>query len=434
MDTITASTLFQHIERHPTLPVEAVVKADLLRCGLAFEEAALAAPRNGKSGEHQPKSYFIFSFNMVKQGELDAVQSFKAPEEIALSGGALGLRRTIVSVRLNPHSPYVVKLVEGRRVLTLGSEMLSEVTFPEMPAHYGELLADGKRVAEIAPVIEWGYLIYLTIFRICQYFGEKEECQFCDINHNYRQQLAVGRPYTGIKKIEEILRALEFIHRLDRKAEAYTVTGGSITSKLAGQTEVEFYTSYVEAIENRFPNRWLGKVVTQAWPKEDVRTLKAAGAKIYHPNYEVWDPKIFAAYSPGKDRHVGRDTWIRRVVEAAEVFEPSMVIPNFVAGIEMAKPFGFTDVEEAVASTAEGLHFFMSHGVVPRFTTWCPEPTTPLGKENPGGASLEYHLRLLEVYRDTLAEHRLKPPPGYGEPGPGKAVFSVSAFMDVLPG
>ena len=196
---------------------------------------------------------------------------------------------------------------------------------------------------------------------------------------------------------------------------------------------MEFYTEYVEAIERRFPNRWIGKVVTQAWPKADVQRLKDAGAKIYHPNYEVWDPELFAAYSPGKHRYIGREEWIRRVVEAAEVFEPSRVIPNFVAGIEMAKPDGFTDVERAIASTREGLAYFMSHGVVPRFTTWCPEPTTPLGKLNPGGASLEYHLRLLEVYRDTLASFRLPPPPGYGEPGPGKAVFSVSPFMDVLP-
>jgi hypothetical protein len=104
-----------------------------------------------------------------------------------------------------------------------------------------------------------------------------------------------------------------------------------------------------------------------------------------------------------------------------------------VAGIEMAKPYGYTDVEKAVASTQQGLEYFMSHGVVPRFTTWCPEPTTPLGKLNPDGASLEYHLRLLEVYRDTLASFKLPAPPGYGEPGPGKAIFSVSPFMDVLP-
>jgi hypothetical protein len=51
---------------------------------------------------------------------------------------------------------------------------------------------------------------------------------------------------------------------------------------------------------------------------------------------------------------------------------------------------------------------------------------------NPEGAPLEYHLRLLEVYRDTVERHHLAPPPGYGQAGPGRAVFSVSPFMDVL--
>jgi hypothetical protein len=98
----------------------------------------------------------------------------------------------------------------------------------------------------------------------------------------------------------------------------------------------------------------------------------------------------------------------------------------------MAKPFGFATVDEAIASTAEGLDYFMSRGVTPRFTTWCPEPATPLGRDNPEGAPLEYHIRLLEVYRETLEKHGLKPPPGYGVAGPGNAVFSVSSFMDTL--
>lgn len=423
--------LLQHIDAHPTLPVEAILKADILRRGLSF--AADALQPMGNHAEHQPKSYFIFSFNMVHQSQLDSDQQWKTPEEIALTGGELALRRTIISVRLNPQSPYKVTLREGERWLTVDGKPLAQVELPPMPAHYHERLPDGKRAAEIAPVIEWGYLIYLTIFRICQYFGEKEECQFCDINHNYREQIAAGRPYTGVKEVEDILTALEFLAATSDRAKAYTITGGSITSKLAGKTEVEFYTQYVEAIERRFPGRWIAKVVTQAWPKAEVQRLKDAGTKIYHPNYEVWDANLFAAYSPGKNRYIGRDEWIRRVLEAAEVFSPSHVIPNFVAGIEMAKPHGFIDVEKAIDSTREGLEYFMSHGIVPRFTTWCPEPTTPLGKLNPDGASLEYHLRLLETYRDTLLSFRLPPPPGYGDPGPGKAVFSVSPFMDVLP-
>jgi hypothetical protein len=108
------------------------------------------------------------------------------------------------------------------------------------------------------------------------------------------------------------------------------------------------------------------------------------------------------------------------------------VIPNFVAGIEMAGPVGFTTVDEAIASTQEGLDFFMSHGISPRFTTWCPEPLSILGREQQG-APLEYHVCLLRAYRDTRARYGLPSPPGYGEPGLGRAVFSVSSFMDVLP-
>jgi hypothetical protein len=98
----------------------------------------------------------------------------------------------------------------------------------------------------------------------------------------------------------------------------------------------------------------------------------------------------------------------------------------------MAKPFGFEGIDAAIASTVEGLDWFMSRGITPRFTTWCPEPTTPLGRDNPGGAPLEYHVRLLGAYRETLERHGLQPPPGYGTPGAGNAVFSVSSFMDVL--
>jgi hypothetical protein len=419
---------------HPTLPREAVLKADLLRTGIRFEDDALisVATENGAAREHQPKSYFIFSFDMVRQKELDETQKWHAPEEIALTGGPWNLRRTIVSTRLNPASPYRVASRDATLWLHVDETPVAEVGLRDLPPYYREKLPDGRPVAEIAPVIEWGYLVYLTVFRVCQYFGAKEECQFCDINNNYRQLIQEGRPYTGVKSVADVLAALERIDATDTFSRAYTITGGSVTSLLQGKNEVEFYSQYVEAIENRFPGRWISKVVTQAWPIEDVKRLKAAGAQIYHPNYEVWDSNLFPKICPGKTRYIGRDEWIRRIVDAAEVFGPAHVIPNFVGGVEMAQPYGYTEVEDAIRSTTEGLNFFMSKGITPRFTTWCPEPMTPLGDANPDGAPLEYHLRLLETYRDTLRSYNLAPPPGYGEAGPGKAVFSVSPFMDVL--
>lgn len=75
----------------------------------------------------------------------------------------------------------------------------------------------------------------------------------------------------------------------------------------------------------------MGKIVSQAWEIEDCKKFKEAGIQVYHPNYEVWDKNLFQKICPGKEAYIGRDNWIRRVVDSAEVFGPSYVIPNFVA-------------------------------------------------------------------------------------------------------
>ena len=396
------------ISRYPGVPPEAVLKEDLLRTGMAFDASALS---DNLEGEVKPKSYFIFSFDQKPLAELGEAARRRPPEELALTGGPYGLRRTIVSVRVNPTSPYSVAGTEdGRLVLSVDGHPLADVHLPPMPEYYRHTLANGKTVMETAPTIQWGYLVYLTVLRLCQYFGAKEECEFCDINHNWRQHKREGRPYTGVKQVEDVLEALALIDRYDTTgtSKAYTISGGSVTSTVDGVGEAEFYGRYVQAIEERFPGRWIGKVVAQALPREDVQRYRDYGISIYHPNYEVWDRRLFEIVCPGKERYVGREEWHRRILDAAEVFGPRNVIPNFVAGIEMARPFGFDHVEDAIASTAEGLDFFMSRGVTPRFTTWCPEPATPLGRDNPEGAPLEYHIRLLETYRETLERHGLE--------------------------
>jgi hypothetical protein len=418
--------------RFPHVPREAILKEDLLRTGIAFAPAALT---ENESGEVKPKSYFIFSFDHRPLKELGEAALRRPPEEVSLTGGPFGLRRTIVSVRVNPSSPYrIAPDAEGELHLLLDDVPFADVELPPMPEYYRHRLANGKSVMEIAPTIQWGYLIYLTVLRLCQYFGAKEECQFCDINHNWRQHKQVGRPYTGVKPVEEVIEALGIIDRYDAagSSHAYTLTGGSVTSEVEGLKEAEFYGRYARAIEEAFPGRWVGKVVAQALPRDEARIFKEYGIQIYHPNYEVWDERIFKLVSPGKERYVGRKEWHRRILDAREIFGPRNVIPNFVAGVELAQPHGFTTIDEAISSTAEGLDYFMSRGVTPRFTTWCPEPTTPLGRANPEGAPLEYHVRLLEVYRETLEKYGHRPPPGYGPPGPGRAVFSVSSFMDTL--
>lgn len=413
-----------HKTAYADLPFEVVIKQDLLRLGIAFSKEAFI------SSDYKTKDYFIFSFDKIPLAEMQQGENWHAPEEIKFYGGESEFLPTVVSVRIAPQSPYRVGLHKNIPALFYNDVYIADVMYPPVPEYYKLDYNMEKPINEIAPVIEWGYLIYLTVFRHCQYFGKEEECMFCDINHNWRQQKKSGRPYTGVKSIEHILEAMAGIDKADSTAKAYTITGGSVVTQLQQKKEVEFYAQYAEAINKKFPRRWISKVVTQAFELDDCKRLKDADVQIYHPNYEVWDKLLFAKFCPGKERFVGRDNWIRRVVDSAKIFGSENVIPNFVGGVEMAEGHGFSDVDKAVASTLEGLDFFMSNGISPRFTTWCPEPYTALAESKI--PPLEYYLKLLRGYKATHTKYNLPVPPGYGPAGVGKAVFSVSAFMDVL--
>jgi len=199
--------------RFAHVPREAVLKEDLLRTGIAFEESALT---DNLDGEVKPKSYFIFSFDQKPLAALGEAAKRRPPEEIALTGGPYELRRTIVSVRVNPDSPYRARRGESETLqLSLEGRDIADIGLPPMPEYYRHALSNGKTVMETAPTIQWGYLVYLTVLRLCQYFGAKEECGFCDINHNWRQHKREGRPYTGVKPVADVLEALALIDRYD---------------------------------------------------------------------------------------------------------------------------------------------------------------------------------------------------------------------------
>ena len=156
----------------------------------------------------------------------------------------------------------------------------------------------------------------------------------------------------------------------------------------------------------------------------DVNLVEAVNMALAHALEH--DPSVVLM---GEDIGVNGGVF-RATVGLQARFGPQRVIPNFVGGVEMASPHGFTDIDRAVASTTEGLEFFMSKGIIPRFTTWCPEPTSDLGRQV--GPPLEYFVKLLHAWRTVFEHHELSAPPGYGRPGVGSAEFSVSAFMDVI--
>ena len=72
----------QLAQRYDDVPVEAIVKEDLLRRGMAWSPESLEA-----AARYKPKAYVIFSFDMVPISAMDQDESRKAPEEARLSAG-----------------------------------------------------------------------------------------------------------------------------------------------------------------------------------------------------------------------------------------------------------------------------------------------------------------------------------------------------------
>ncbi|MDP2726851.1 MAG: radical SAM protein, partial [Dehalococcoidia bacterium] len=141
-----------------------------------------------------------------------------------------------------------------------------------------------------------------------------------------------------------------------------------------------------------------------------------------------WEPHLFKALCPGKERRVGRDEWLRRLLEAVEVFGRGNVNTHMVAGIELAQPYGFSEVGRAVESTSQGLDFLMEHGVLPTMQSWICEPGSSLAGHPL--ITLDYFIQIDRNWYQIWKEHGL--PAGFmGPVGPGQATWALSAFRDM---
>ena len=136
-----------------------------------------------------------------------------------------------------------------------------------------------------------------------------------------------------------------------------------------------------------------------------MKHYRAAGVDCHHSNMEVWEKRLFEWINPCKNRRVGWDGWVRSMIDEVDIFGEGNVRPNFVGGVEMAKPDGFETVAEAVKSTSDGVDLMMSHGIIPRFNQWRREPGSNLGSQwNQPPIPLEYYLQLMGNYYNSWRE------------------------------
>jgi len=413
-------------QRYPDVPREVIVKEDLLREGVVFSPEAAV-------GRH---TYQLFSWERQQTEATEAV-SIRVPNFIEISGGLYNLRRTRVRARLTDRSPYSVEMREGTPTLCAQGLPLAPLhPYPPQPAYYDKTFPDGTRYGDLVQTQGGSNNAYVLAFNSCQYWGPKEECRFCDINENFRLKRALGqyqqaRPFKDPVQVGEVLAEVfcgeewtaEFRPRF------VFITGGQITTRLDGLPETDFYLRYVREARARVGQRWPIRVQIAPMPRSEVRRFREAGLTSFDHNLEVWDRRLFQWICPGKSRHIGRDNWVRMMVEAVEELGQGHIITNMVMGVEMARPYGFETVSQAVRSTAEGFDFLMRNGVLPQPTSWCVSRLSDFRDQEP--PPLEYFIEIDRAWYGLWKLHRLVPPSPWYCVGPGVSDYPHGAAMDM---
>ena len=408
--------------KFPHVPREPILQIDLYREGTTFTDSALRVLE-----PFATKTYNLFIWDRVAADS----RLSKIPDQIHITGGIYGLRGNVnVDWHINPESGYIVDIIDGK--LTLCSREndqhipIAPILDPyPRPKHKDKHFEDGTGYGEVVDTVAGKPFTRLVPTRMCHLWGYNEQCLFCDINVAAKGQTKVGlRSKRGwFEKPEQVAEVFKEIYLreewpIGKLPNNILITGGTILSKLDGLSEDDFYLRYVEAIREAIGYRQ--RICLQTGPKtrEVAKRYRDAGVDVHETNLEVWDERIFNILCPGKAKRVGWKKWVDMMCDEVDIFGLGNVSPCFVCGTEMAEPFGFKTIDEAVESTLSGWDYLMAHGVVPRPREWTVEAGSALaGQKSP---PLEYLIRVFYGWYELWKKYSLPPMRRYDIMGPGR--------------
>lgn len=389
---MSIETLYKQFpDVHPNI----VLKTDILRQGIDISKAAIENFQQRDDLLWKGFHFFSYDFEKTK------VYGDKIPTIMHLEDGCP------IQVRTNEHSPYLVDLIDGEFVICERNESIAKgVWFERKPRWYDMRTEAGIHMGAIAQGSS--RMMFVTMNKYCELWNTGDQCLFCNINTTLKDQKAGGEDVVARADPDVIADVIKVASTVDHHYCMLYISGGTILTKYRGQTELEFYVTRLNAIKEKL-QVWIPATVQIApYDDEGWRRLHETGFGSIQPNIEVWDRRLFKWICPGKNKHIGYDEWIKRTIRAVDFWGPGRVNPNFVLGVEMAKPHGFQDVSPAVKSTSDGWDFLMSHGVLPRFNLWTREAGSAFADQP--APPLEYFIEAQKAYTELRWKHKFDPP------------------------
>ena len=301
--------------------------------------------------------------------------------------------------------PYTVDAVDGRFYLFDGKELVDEVFFAPTPDFYYKTTSRGTpmwKVAHSSPsacltIIPYGY---------CFFWNDKRPCRYCDLVGGLIKGNEQGQ---SAETLEDISETVSEALREKGRWQIFRITAGS-DPRGEGQYEYETreYLKVLGAIEHAFGSKdFNGRLVGSALPKDHWIALKNAGTAAVEPHIEVWDEELFKIICPGKTKYYGREWWMQNIYDSVEVYGRGNTCTQIVGGIELAQPYGFKTIDEALESSLAGVEHFAQRGITCSFNVLHVSRKSVFYKEGQQPAPLEYYARLVTGMRDIRRKYRI---------------------------
>lgn len=377
-------------EKYPHFPRLVMLKTDIQRRGVHYTDRAL---READPAIHQLAGTHIF-------GTRDGILAHR-PEAFILRDGT----SVLTSPTPLEQNPYLVDLCDGRLVLLDAGIEPEEIEYWTKPDYYNLTTSSGIPMSLVASARP--QRLYLMPSRYCHFWSSHQECLFCDIVNNLKQQKAELNlpPRLKPSDVTETVRAA--LKEPGRFTAVCLTSGSDFHGAAPFDTEVDYYIQILKAVGDNFATpKFPSQLIATAFTENQLeRIYQKTGILSYTPDIEVLQERLFEWLCPGKARWVGYQEWKRRMIRAVDIFGRGYVNTCIVAGVELAQPHGYTDEDEALKVILEEAEDLASQGVSTVFTVWVPRPGSYLrGQKN---ASLEYYIRLATGLHELRKKYNL---------------------------
>lgn len=392
--TRTRSELKCNVEAFPDVPKLVILKLDVQRRGVRYTQEALALAADVRYQHRGPGLY----------GRAEQIAEHY-PESLLLRDGT-SILTTEADFFSSQEEPYVVDVIEEKPWILDGDDAVEEVEFWLKPDYYGKKTSRGVAMENVAmarpqrlDICPYGY---------CHFWDDGNECRFCSIVSDLKSQVGEDTGRVGKLHPEDVFETVrEALKEPGRWLEVNVCGGSDTRGDPPFDVEVDRHIELLQAIGRNFKTRrFSSQLIATAFSKDQLRRIyDETGLTSYCADIEVWDERLFGWICPGKDRWIGWEGWVSRLIDAVDIFGKGNVFTNIVAGVELAEPYGFKTIDEAVHSTLEGCDFLAERGVAAVSIVWNPRVGSALyGQTAP---PLEYYVRIAKGFFEIRKKHGL---------------------------